>query len=66
MAGSTETKKIDIITSILSLDNNAKVTVLDEDVDNLIWHKDYQNPNNLTKTNILAEQTRLQDIEDSK
>jgi hypothetical protein len=58
--------KIDIITAILSLDNNAKVTVKDEDVDNLIWHEDYQNPNNLTKENILAEQTRLQDIEDNK
>ena len=58
--------KIDIITAILSLDNNAKVTVKDEDVDNLIWQDDYQNPNNLTKENILAEQQRLQDIEDSK
>jgi len=65
MTGTT-TKKIDIITSILSLDNNAKVTVVDEDVDNLIWQDDYQNPNNLTKANILTEQTRLQTIEDNK
>ena len=64
MTGTT-TKKIDIITSILSLDNNAKVTVVDEDVDNLIWHKDYQNPNNLTKEDILSEQTKLQAIEDA-
>jgi len=65
MTGTT-IKQIDIITSILSLDNNAKVTVKDEDVDNLIWQDDYQNPNNLTKENILAEQTRLQAIEDAK
>jgi hypothetical protein len=65
MTGTT-IKQIDIITSILSLDNNAKVTVVDEDVDNLIWHEDYQNPNNLTKENILAEQTRLQAIEDNR
>ena len=65
MTGTT-TKKIDIITSILSLDNNAKVTVIDEDVDNLIWQNDYQNPNNLTKANILTEQTRLQTIEDNR
>ena len=58
--------KIDVITAILSLDNNAKVTVVDEDVDNLIWQDDYQNPNNLTKENILAEQKRLQAIEDAK
>tara|TARA_R110000796_G_scaffold127644_1_gene242981 strand:+ start:462 stop:656 length:195 start_codon:yes stop_codon:yes gene_type:complete len=64
MTGTT-IKQIDIITSILSLDNNAKVTVVDEDVDNLIWHKDYQNPNNLTKEDILSEQTRLQAIEDA-
>ena len=65
MTGTT-IKQIDIITSILSLDNNAKVTVKDEDVDNLIWQDDYQNPNNLTKANILTEQTRLQTIEDNK
>ena len=65
MTGTT-IKKIDIMTAILSLDNNAKVTVLDEDVDNLIWQDDYQNPNNLTKENILAKQKRLQDIEDAK
>ena len=64
MTGTT-IKQIDIITSILSLDNNAKVTVVDEDVDNLIWHKDYQNPNNLTKADIKAEQARLQAIEDA-
>tara|TARA_R110000787_G_C13245853_1_gene428799 strand:+ start:516 stop:710 length:195 start_codon:yes stop_codon:yes gene_type:complete len=64
MTGTT-IKQIDIITSILSLDNNAKVTVVDEDVDNLIWHKDYQNPNNLTKEDILSEQTKLQTIEDA-
>jgi len=64
MTGTT-IKQIDIITSILSLDNNAKVTVKDEDVDNLIWQDDYQNPNNLTKEDILSEQTKLQAIEDA-
>ena len=64
MTGTT-IKQIDIITSILSLDNNAKVTVVDEDVDNLIWQDDYQNPNNLTKEDILSEQTKLQAIEDA-
>ena len=65
MAGST-TKTIAIITAILSLDNNAKVTVIDEDVDNLIWKEDYQNPNNITKEQIATKLAELQTESDAQ
>tara|TARA_R110002051_G_scaffold323579_1_gene417673 strand:+ start:545 stop:838 length:294 start_codon:yes stop_codon:yes gene_type:complete len=49
----------DILTSILAIKPNAKVTVINEDVDNLVW-EDGETP--ITKVDILAKQTELQAI----
>ncbi len=48
--------------AILSLKNNAVVTVRNEQ--DIEWHDD--NPTNITDEQITAEQKRLQAIEDAK
>ena len=39
-------------------------TIHNDDIDNIIWHDD--NPDNITKEQILAKQTELQAVEDAK
>ena len=56
--------KITYAHSIFSLKEDASFTIYNDDLDNIIWHDN--NPTNITKQQILDEQTRLQDIEDVK
>jgi hypothetical protein len=56
---------VKVIDAILSLNSNAKVVVKDNnDIDNceIDW---YEGTTEISKTDIRAEQTRLQAIEDS-
>ncbi len=50
--------------SIKTLKLDADFTIYNDDIDNIIWHDD--NPTNITKEQILAKQTELQTVEDSK
>ena len=47
-----------IIKSILKINPDAQVTVLDNDIDRIKWSDG--NPTNITKEQILAKQTELQ------
>ena len=47
-----------IIKSILKINPDAQVTVLDNDIDRIKWSDG--NPTNITKEEILAKQTELQ------
>tara|TARA_R100001163_G_C5006242_1_gene153699 strand:- start:87 stop:416 length:330 start_codon:yes stop_codon:yes gene_type:complete len=54
----------DIISSILAIKSDAKVTVYDNDINTLIWHDD--NPTNITNEQITTKQTELQTDYDNK
>ena len=59
----TEKIKIHIIKAIRSLNANAQVVIQNEDIDTIRW--DNGTPE-IAKADILAEQKRLQDIEDGE
>tara|TARA_R100001086_G_scaffold246804_1_gene179660 strand:+ start:462 stop:755 length:294 start_codon:yes stop_codon:yes gene_type:complete len=54
---------MDIISAILALDPNARVSVNGESLDGIIWHDG--NPNNITNDQITAKQAELKTIYDS-
>ena len=54
---------MDIISAILALDPNAKVSVNAESLDQITWHDG--NPNNITNDQITAKQAELKTIYDS-
>ena len=56
--------EITYATAIKEIKANADFTIYDDDLDNIVWHDD--NPTNITKAQILAKQTELQNIEDAK
>ena len=56
--------KISYTKSIKSLKQDTSFTIYNDDLENITWHDN--NPTNITKQQILDEQTRLQTIEDSK
>jgi len=56
--------KISYSKTIKTLKSDADFTIYNDDIDNIIWHDD--NPTNITKEQILAKQTELQTVEDSK
>ena len=56
--------KITYAQSITEIKKNAEFTIHNDDIDNIIWHDD--NPDNITKEQILAKQTELQAVEDAK
>tara|TARA_B100000795_G_C22507441_1_gene326395 strand:- start:38 stop:298 length:261 start_codon:yes stop_codon:yes gene_type:complete len=56
--------QITYATAITKIKANAEYTIYDDDLDNIVWHDD--NPTNITKAQILAKQTELQNIEDAK
>jgi len=51
------TNETSIIKAILTIKDDAQVTVDENDVDMIIWHDD--NPTNITKEQILAKQVEL-------
>ena len=53
-----------ILKSIIKLNPDAQVTVLDNDIDRIKWSD--SNPTNITKEQILAKQTELQADYDAK
>ena len=53
-----------ILKSIIKLNPDAQVTVLDNDIDRIKWSDG--NPTNITKEQILAKQTELQADYDAK
>ena len=53
-----------ILKSIIELNSDAQVTVLDNDIDRIKWSD--SNPTNITKEQILAKQTELQADYDAK
>ena len=59
----TEKIKIHIIKAIRSLNATAQVVIQNEDIDTIRW--DNGTPE-IAKADILAEQKRLQDIEDKE
>ena len=52
-----------ILKSIIELNSDAQVTVLDNDIDRIKWSD--SNPTNITKEQILAKQTELQTAYDN-
>jgi len=56
--------EITYVKSIKSLKQDASFSIHSDDLDNITWHDN--NPTNITKQQILDEQTRLQAIEDVK
>ena len=54
--------KIDICTAILTIKNNAQVSVSGDDINTLEWHDG--NPTNITNQQILTKQSELQVLED--
>ncbi len=56
--------KIYLCNTILSINPNAQVSVLGEDINTLVWHDG--NPTNITNEQILAKQTELQIEENNK
>jgi len=56
--------KITYVKSIKSLKQDASFSIDNDNLDNITWHDN--NPTNITKQQILDEQTRLQAIEDVK
>ena len=55
--------QVRIMDAILSLNNSANCTVSDNNADKIWWNPD---TTPISKEDILAEQTRLQAIEDAK
>ena len=55
---------IGIIKAILEIKSDAQVSVKGDDINQITWHDD--NPTNITKAQILAKQTKLQNLEDAK
>ena len=55
--------KISYAQSLQTL-TNTSFTIYNDDLDNIVWHDG--NTDNITKEQILAKQTELQTIEDSK
>ena len=49
---------IPIIDAIVALDPNTQVSVVDEDMKQILWHDG--NPNNITSSQIKTKQTELQ------
>tara|TARA_R100001443_G_scaffold99513_1_gene106676 strand:+ start:365 stop:673 length:309 start_codon:yes stop_codon:yes gene_type:complete len=56
--------KISFAKAIQSIDKELSFTIYNDDLDNIVWNND--NPNNVTKEQILAKQKELQTIEDAK
>jgi hypothetical protein len=56
--------KIYLCNTILSINPNAQVSVLGEDINTLVWHDG--NPTNITNEQILAKQIELQTQEDNR
>jgi hypothetical protein len=56
--------KISYAQAIQSINKNISFTIYNDDLDNIIWNND--NPNNITKEQILAKQAELQTIENAK
>lgn len=54
----------DIIKSIIAINNNAQVSVNEEDINQIIWHDG--NPTGITNEQILAKQAELQAEEDNR
>ena len=54
---------IGILQTILNIKSDAQVTLLGGDIDRLIWTDG--NPTNITKEQILAKQSELQEAEDA-
>jgi hypothetical protein len=54
--------KIGICEAILSIKNNAQVSVSGDDINTLEWHDN--NPTNITNQQILTKQSELQALED--
>ena len=54
---------MDIISAILALDPNARVSVNGESLDGIIWHDG--NPNNITNDQITAKQAELKTAYDN-
>ena len=54
---------MDIISAILALDSNAKVSVNAESLDQITWHDG--NPNNITNDQITAKQAELKTAYDN-
>jgi hypothetical protein len=59
----TDKLKVNLIAAIKSLDPSAEVAVHNENIDTIEWHN---GTTEIAKADILAEQKRLQDIEDAK
>mgnify|MGYP003110661448 CR=1 FL=1 len=59
----TDKLKVNLITAIKSLNENAEVAIHNEDIDTIEWHN---GTIEIAKEEILTEQKRLQDIEDNK
>ena len=59
----TDKPKVMLIEAIKSLDSDAEVAVHNENIDTIEWHN---GTTQIAKADILAEQKRLQDIEDAK
>ncbi len=55
---------VDILTSVLNIKSDAHLTVIEEDINQIIWHDG--NPTNITNDAILAKQTELQTAYDSQ
>ena len=56
--------KISYAQAIQSINKNISFTIYNDDLYNIIWNND--NPNNITKEQILAKQAELQTIENAK
>lgn len=56
--------KVSILQSIIAIKNGSQATVLNDDVNTIIWHDG--NPTNITNEQILAKQAELQAEEDNK
>ena len=56
--------KISILQSILAIKDGSQATVLNDDVNTVIWHDG--NPANITNEQILSKQTELQNAEDNR
>ena len=59
----TEKLKVSLIEAIKSLNENSEVAIHNEDIDTIEWHN---GTTEIAKADILAEQQRLQEIEDNK
>ena len=55
---------MDIATTILAIKNDAQVSVVNEDINQITWHDG--NPTNITNEQILSKQVELQAAYDAK